>query len=206
MSATVWFGRQRRPCPATERPPKRAQYLEIGRSSAAPLTGSLSRRLTDDGVDNKANRGDFAGWPVWGWLSPGRIPQSGVPSGPIRVRGPSRSPTSRRTSFGPRPLANRPHRRSNLGRFARGRSRGAIARLDVSMGYLGSSQIISEHFWIDEGDCGEGRAIVSLGRAPTAPRLAALMHQAVQFPGIAGRSASLLRSSRRKESNEVGHE
>jgi len=74
------------------------------------------------------------------------------------------------------------------------------------MGYLGSSQIISEHFWIDEGDCGEGRAIVSLGRAPTAPRLAALMHQAVQFPGIAGRSTSLLRSSRRKESNEVGHE
>src|SRR6516164_11600145 len=74
MSATARFGRQHRPCPATERPPKRAQYLEIGRSSAAPLTGSLSRRLTVDGVDNKANRGDFAGWPVWGWLSPGGIP------------------------------------------------------------------------------------------------------------------------------------
>jgi len=36
MSATVRFGRQRRLCPATERPPKREQYLEIGRSSAAP--------------------------------------------------------------------------------------------------------------------------------------------------------------------------
>src|SRR6516162_4482399 len=46
------------------------------------------------------------------------------------------------TSF-PRPVANRPHRRSNLGRSARGRSRGAITRLDVGMGYLGST---SDHF------------------------------------------------------------
>src|SRR6516165_8053344 len=152
---------------------------------------------------------DFAGWPygddsalvvfhasircsVWGR------------SGPLRAVSMF---TSRRLSArprSPRPLANRPHRRSNLGRSARGRSRGAITRLDVGMGYLGSSQIISEHFWIDGGDCGEGRAIVSPGRAPTAPRLVALMHQAVQFPGIAGRSTSLLRSSRRKESKEVG--
>jgi len=55
------------------------------------------------------------------------------------------------------------------------------------------------------GECGEGRATVSLGRAPTAPRLAALVHQrTVSFPSIGGRSTSLLR--RRKESNEVGHE
>jgi hypothetical protein len=48
-----------------------------------------------------------------------------------------------------RPVANRAHRRNNLGRPARGRSRGAITRLDVGMGIR--CQIISEHFWIDGG-------------------------------------------------------
>src|SRR5262245_2599413 len=55
MSATVRFGPQRRPRPATERPPKRAQHLEIGRSSTAPDGNSLTRPLTVDGVHNKAN-------------------------------------------------------------------------------------------------------------------------------------------------------
>jgi hypothetical protein len=47
------------------------------------------------------------------------------------------------TSFDLRPVANRTHRRSNFGRSARGRSRGAITRLDVGMGYFGS---MSDHF------------------------------------------------------------
>ena len=47
------------------------------------------------------------------------------------------------TSFGSPPVANRAHRRSNLGRSARGRSRGAITRLDVGKGYFGS---MSDHF------------------------------------------------------------
>jgi hypothetical protein len=47
------------------------------------------------------------------------------------------------TSFGSPPVANRAHRRSNLGRSARGRSRGAITRLDVGMGYFGS---MLDHF------------------------------------------------------------
>src|SRR6516225_9437904 len=55
------------------------------------------------------------------------------------------------------------------------------------------------------GDCGEGRATVSLGRAPTAPRLAALVHQ--RKPCRSRASAGDPRPfSRRKESNEVGHE
>src|SRR6516165_4166346 len=55
------------------------------------------------------------------------------------------------------------------------------------------------------GDCGEGRATVSLSRAPTAPRLAALVHQ--RKPRRPRASAGDSRPfSRRKESNEVGHE
>src|SRR5262245_15655131 len=70
------------------------------------------------------------------------------------------------TSFGSWSVANRPHRRSNLGRSARGRSRGAITRLDVGRGIRGACQIISEHFWIDGGDCGEGRAVSLVAARP----------------------------------------
>src|SRR5215467_8384324 len=70
------------------------------------------------------------------------------------------------TSFGSPPVANRAHRRSNLGRSARGRSRGAITRLDVGKGYFGACQITSEHFWIDGGDCGEGRAVSLVATRP----------------------------------------
>lgn len=69
------------------------------------------------------------------------------------------------TSFGSPPVANRAHRRSNLGRSARGRSRGAITRL-VGMGISGACQITSEHFWIDGGDCGEGRAVSLVAARP----------------------------------------
>src|SRR6516165_10959734 len=44
----------------------------------------------------------------------------------------------------------------------------------LAWGIWGACQIISGHFWIDGGRL---RATVSLGRAPTAPRLAALVHQ-----------------------------
>jgi len=76
------------------------------------------------------------------------------------------------TSFGSPPVANRAHRRSNLGHSARGRSRGAITRLDVGMGGIrGTSQIISEHFWIDRGRMrGRARDRLAWSR-PTAPRL-----------------------------------
>jgi hypothetical protein len=68
----------------------------------------------------------------------------------------------------------------------------------IGMGYSGS---MSDHF----RECGEGRATVSLGRAPTAP--AALVHRrepcrSRALPG----DPRLLRFSRRKESNEVGDE
>src|SRR5262249_2363218 len=80
------------------------------------------------------------------------------------------------TSFGSPPVANRAHRRSNLGRSARGRSRGAITRLDVGKGYFG------EHVRSLPNISGltgrlRGRARRLLGRGPTAPRLAALVHQ-----------------------------
>src|SRR5262249_19304271 len=105
-----------------------------------PLTGnSLGRRLTVDGVDNKAN-GRFC--------RAGRYGDGSalvVFLNPVFRLGPFGSRTrvvsmftSRRLSArprSPRPVANRPHRRSNLGRSARGRSRGAITRLDVGMGY-----------------------------------------------------------------------
>src|SRR5215472_16870571 len=86
---------------------------------------------------------DFAGWPGWGWLSPGGIPCLN----PLFRLGPSDphagridvhiAPDVSANSFGSPPVANRAHRRSNLGRSARGRSRGAITRLDVGKGYFG---------------------------------------------------------------------
>ena len=105
------------------------------------------------------------------------------------------------TSFGSPPVANRAHRRSNLGRSARGRSRGAITRLDVGKQYFG------EHFWIDGGDCGEGVSLVA-----ARPRRVLLLWCISESRAIPGhcraiqRFTSLLRFLRRKESNEVGYE
>src|SRR5262249_16164110 len=88
--------------------------------------------------------GDFAGWPVGGWLSPGGIPCLNPvfrlgPFGSARGRIDAHiAPDVGATSFGPRPVANRAHRGNNLGSSARDRSRGAITRLDVGMGYSGS--------------------------------------------------------------------
>jgi hypothetical protein len=146
MSAIVRFARQHRPCPATERPPQRAQCLEIGRSSAAPLTGSsLSRRLTVDGVDNKAN-GRFcrlAGarhQPQWYSLLQSAL-LSGAHSGPREVGFTSHAG---RIDVPITPVRRDLVRFAARGsRSARGRSRGAITRLDVGMGYSGS---MSDHF------------------------------------------------------------
>jgi hypothetical protein len=136
-----------------------------------PLTGnSLSRRLTVDVVDNKANV-RFRRLVGMGMTQPCRysLPQSGVPPGAIRVRAKSASPLVReavpitrrgtiragcwRDLVRPaRPVANRAHRRNNLGRLARGRSRGAITRLGCWHGAFGEHvRSISEHFWIDGG-------------------------------------------------------
>jgi len=102
---------------------------------------------------------DFAGWPGWGWLSPGGIPCLNPvfrlgPFGYVHI-----APDVGATSFGSPPVANRAHRRSNLGRSARGVA--VAAQLQgwmLARGISGACQITSEHFWIDGGDCGEGRA------------------------------------------------
>src|SRR5262249_12792464 len=124
-----------------------------------PLTGSsLSRRLTVDGVDNKAN-GRFCRLAGMGmgepwWYS---LPQSGVPSGAIRVRIRAVSMfTSRRLSARPRSIR---------GPWQIGHTAGAIsaAPQEVAVaaqlqGWMlawdisGACQITSEHFWIDGGD------------------------------------------------------
>src|SRR5262245_3403971 len=70
------------------------------------------------------------------------------------------------TSFGSRPVANRAHCRSNLDRSASGRSRGAITGWMLAWGIRGACQIISEHFWIDGGECGEGRAVSLVAARP----------------------------------------
>ena len=166
-----------------------------------PLTGnSLSRRLTVDGVDNKAN-GRFCRLAGMGMAQPWwySLPQSGVPSGAIRIPHASRidvhiAPDVGATSFGSPPVANRAHRRSNLGRSARGRSRGAITRLDVGMGYSGSMSDHSEHFWIDGGECGEGRAVSWSRPDRAASCCSGASAEAVPFPDIGGRSTSLLNS------------
>jgi hypothetical protein len=101
------------------------------------------------------------------------------------------------TSFGSPPVANRAHRRTIS---AAPQEVAVAAQLQgwmLAWGISGACQITSEHFWIDGGDCGEGRA---------AARLSGASAEAVPFPGIAGRSTSLLRFLRRKESNEIGYE
>src|SRR6516165_2229249 len=140
----------------------------------------------------------FAGWPygddsalvvfhasircsVWG--------RSGPHAGRLDVHV---APAVGATSFGPRPVANRAHRRSNLGRSARGRSRGAITRLDVGMGIRGACQIISERFCIDGGRLrGRVRDRLAMSRRVL---LLWCIAEAVPFPGIGGRSTSLLKA------------
>ena len=71
------------------------------------------------------------------------------------------------TSFGSPPVANRAHRRSNLGRSARGVA--VAAQLQgwmLARGISGACQITSKHFWIDGGDCGEGRAVSLVAARP----------------------------------------
>jgi hypothetical protein len=163
---------------------------------------------------------DFAGWPVLGWLSPGGIPCLGSVF-PLRYRVRAKSssfptpavidvhitPDVGAISSAPRaPVANRAHRRNNLSRSATGRSRGAITRLDVGMGYSGSMpDPFLSFFGLTGGECGEGRATVSLGRAPTARRvlrccsgaaadaLAQPRKRSVPFPSVARRSEFLIR-------------
>jgi hypothetical protein len=67
---------------------------------------------------------------------------------------------------------------------------------------------ISEHFWIDGGaKCGEGATTLLWSRPDRAASCCSGgSAEAVPFPSIAGRSTPLLRFSRRKESDEVGHE
>jgi hypothetical protein len=68
------------------------------------------------------------------------------------------------------------------------------------MGISGARQIIPNTSGLTGATAGKG---APSSRGPTAPRLAA---EAAPFPGIAGRSTSLLRFSKRKESNEAGYE
>jgi hypothetical protein len=155
---------------------------------------------------------DFAGWPVWGWLSPGGIPCLN----PVFHLGPFRS------ACGPYRCSHRAgYRRPRSVRrpWQIGHSAGAIsaapqevavaAQLQgwmLAWGISGACQITSEHFWIDGGDCGEGRAVSLVAADRATSCCSGASAEAVPFPGIAGRSTSLLRFSRRKESNEVGYE
>src|SRR5262249_16924023 len=59
------------------------------------------------------------------------------------------------------PVANRAHHGNNLGCSARGRSRGAITRFECWHGW-GTSRPFSVHFWINGGECGEGRDSLAL--------------------------------------------
>ena len=116
--------------------------------------------------------------------------------------------TSRRMSarpFGPRLVANRAHRRT----ISAAPQEVSQSRRNYKAGCWHG--VFGEHvrsFPDIFGLTGRLRATVSLGRAPTAPRLAALVHQRkpCHSRAIAGRSTSLLRFSRRRESNEVGYE
>jgi hypothetical protein len=142
------------------------------------------------------------------WYS---LPQSGVPSGAIRVRIRAVSMfTSRRLSARPRSIR---------GPWQIGHTAGAIsaapqevavaAQLQgwmLAWGISGACQITSEHFWTDGGDCGEGRAVSLVAADRATSCCSGASAEAVPFPGIAGRPTSLLRFSRRKESNEVGYE
>jgi hypothetical protein len=133
------------------------------------------------------------------WYS---LPQSGVPSGAIRIRMRAVSMfTSRRMSARPRSVRRPWQIGHTAGAISAAPQEVAVAaQLQgwmLAWGISGACQITSEYFWIDGGDCGEGRA---------ATRLSGASAEAVPFPGIAGRSTSLLRFLRRKESNEIGYE
>ena len=158
---------------------------------------------------------DFAGWPEWGWLSPGGIPclNPVFRLGPFgSACGPYRCSPSRRMSARPRSV-RRP--------WQIGHTAGAISATPQEVavaaqlqGWMLAWAVFGEHLrsfpnisGLTGGECGEGRATVSLGRAP--PRrvcCSGVSAAAMPFPSIGGRSTSLLRFSRRKESNEVGHE
>ena len=156
---------------------------------------------------------DFAGWPGMGMAQPWwySLPQSGVPSGAIRVRIRAVSMfTSRRLSARPRSICGP----WQIGHTARAISAAAqevavAAQLQgwmLAWGISGACQITSEHSWIDGGDCGEGRA-VSLVAGPIAPRLAALVHQRkpCHSRALPGDPRPFF-ASRQKKSNEVGYE
>jgi hypothetical protein len=115
---------------------------------------------------------DFAGWPVWGWLSPGGIPCLN----PVFHLGPFRS------ACGPyrcshRAGCRRPRsvrRPWQIGHTAEALSAApqevaVAAQLQgwmLARGISGACQITSEHFWIDGGDCGEGRAVSLVAARP----------------------------------------
>jgi hypothetical protein len=142
------------------------------------------------------------------WYS---LPQSGVPSGAIRVRIRAVSMfTSRRLSARPRSIC---------GPWQIGHTAGAIsaapqevavaAQLQgwmLAWGISGACQITSEHSWIDGGDCGKG--------APS-PWLRARSRRVLLLWCISGSRANPRAlpgdprpffASRQKESNEVGYE
>jgi hypothetical protein len=77
----------------------------------------------------------------------------------------------------------------------------------LAWGIRGACQIISEHFWIDGGECGEGRA-VSWSRPDRAASCCSLVHQRkpCHSRALPGDPRPFFFASRRKESNEVGYE
>jgi hypothetical protein len=175
-----------------------------------PLTGnSLGRRLTVDGVDNKAN-GRFCRAGRYGDGSALVVFLNPVfRLGAIRVRTRVVSMFNRagcRRDLVPRAPWQIGHTAGAISALRKRSQSRRNYKVGCWHGVFGehvrSFPNISE---LTGGDCGEGRATVSLSRAPTAPRLAALVHQ--RKPRRPRASAGDPRPfSRRKESNEVGHE
>jgi len=102
------------------------------------------------------------------WYS---LPQSGVPSGAIRIRMRAVSMfTSRRMSARPRSVRRPWQIGHTAGAISAAPQEVAVAaQLQgwmLARGISGACQITSEHFWIDGGDCGEGRAVSLVAARP----------------------------------------
>jgi hypothetical protein len=102
------------------------------------------------------------------WYS---LPQSGVPSGAIRIRMRAVSMfTSRRMSARPRSVRRPWQIGHTAGAISAAPQEVAVAaQLQgwmLARGISGACQITSKHFWIDGGDCGEGRAVSLVAARP----------------------------------------
>jgi hypothetical protein len=93
--------------------------------------------------------------------------------------------TSRRMSARPRSARERPWQIGHTAETISAASQGVAVAAQLQGSTLAwvirrECQIHFHAFWIDGGECGEGRATVSVGGAPTAPRLALLLWRNIE--------------------------